>query len=493
MKKFLAILLALTLTLGLAVTAFAANKTTGDITINAPTGHTLEGRSFAAYELFTVDHTYTSGDPATTKYDYVATQLLLNVLNANKAEGAVDYTSDTAVAYVRALSTNAAMADFAATVKAYIAANSTAADATVTGAADAKSVSFADLDYGYYLIFETTTDLAEGATPMACLLDTTDATVDLKASFTTITKDVTSVDSDFGVGATVPYKIDATVPELSGSKTYSYVYTDVMTSGLTLDQNSIVITVGGTDVTAKDFVSITDKTDNGFKLTLNFLDANGAKNSTLFTTGAAIQVTYRATVNSAAVNVNGNTVTLGYGDKPTVNTISTHKDVYTYGFNISKENPGGDKLANAVFSLKNADGKYLEFTLTDGKYVFNGTVSDTLTDDAKFASDASGSVKLWGLDAATYSLIEEVAPAGYNKLTESIPVVIAANTAADAAAGSYTVNNSTNDTVTVVNQTGVELPSTGGMGTTIFTICGMLILMTSGLFLALNRKRLFNK
>ena len=95
-------------------------------------------------------------------------------------------------------------------------------------------------------------------------------------------------------------------------------------------------------------------------------------------------------------------------------------------------------------------------------------------------TDTKGEAMFAGLDDGTYYLEETEAPAGYNKLNTRQPVAI----------GAATADNKTNITQTadVVNKTGAQLPSTGGIGTTIFYVVGS-ILMLAAAVLFITRKR----
>ena len=149
---------------------------------------------------------------------------------------------------------------------------------------------------------------------------------------------------------------------------------------------------------------------------------------------------------------------------------------------ITKKNPTGQTLEGAEFTIKDSAGNYVPVAKSGDRY----KVSDTLTaieDNAKVVSDASGLIYIDGLAAGTYTLHETKAPTNYNTLKEDVTVNIRATYNADG-----TVNTVTGNDINVVNIGGSILPTTGGIGTYIFTISGAVIMVTM-LYLLISRKK----
>ena len=142
--------------------------------------------------------------------------------------------------------------------------------------------------------------------------------------------------------------------------------------------------------------------------------------------------------------------------------------------------------------------KYATFaaTSTDSNvYKLTGWEADA-TKAITVKTPADGNIKFEGLDAGTYYLEETAAPVGYNKLTDPIKVEIKSTLPAAGGTASYTVTyNDTTPTdhiVRVENKAGAVLPSTGGMGTTLFYVVGGGLMVAAAVLL-ITKKRMENK
>lgn len=249
-----------------------------------------------------------------------------------------------------------------------------------------------------------------------------------------------------------------------------------------------------------------------------------------------IIVTYKATVqNTAGLGVNGNNtnkVSLEYSNNPNKDTDKgkTPEEVvkvYTFQMNVVKKN-GTDENANALAGAKFVLAttkltKAENETTTDVNVITTGdietyknnlvavtagekplyTVGGTSYEmEVSSDNNTKGQLNIKGLKDGTYYLYETVAPDGYNKLTEPIKIEITASKDSDvpngkvsatltgAATGTITeVNNGILDKVTVVNNAGSQLPSTGGMGTTLFYIIGGVLMAGAAVVLVIKKKR----
>ena len=229
------------------------------------------------------------------------------------------------------------------------------------------------------------------------------------------------------------------------------------------------------------------------------------------TTSQAITITYSATVNEKAAYKNGNTAGVNYSNKPGENKVGkpveSEEDVYTYGIDLTKT---GDKtsddekgLNGAKFTLSSENGELLTVLINGDKVTVNKKTTDSRA-TANY-NNADGKLVFKGLAEGTYTLTEKEAPAGYTLLKNPITIVIEANN--DGTIKSATVNGKPKSTlkekdettgetietgvvpVEIKNHSGFTLPGTGGMGTYIFTIGGLVVMAGAVLLLVSSKKK----
>ncbi|MCI6841280.1 MAG: LPXTG cell wall anchor domain-containing protein, partial [Clostridiales bacterium] len=207
-----------------------------------------------------------------------------------------------------------------------------------------------------------------------------------------------------------------------------------------------------------------------------------------------IVISYTATVNEKAVigsagNPNESKIEYGESGKTTT-TPPSKTTTYTWSFDVLKygNNDESKVLKDAQFVLLN-NGKTKVATIVNGKltgWVDVPTAGEdrTITWPANtvLTTGADGKIAIAGLDSDTYYLREVEAPAGYNKLAEDKEVKIAPT------AGENNTLSLAPLTVKVNNQSGAELPSTGGIGTTIFYIVGAVLVLGASVLLVTKRR-----
>jgi Predicted outer membrane protein len=322
---------------------------------------------------------------------------------------------------------------------------------------------------------------------------------------------------DVAIGDTVDFQIATAIP--SYSEQYSTVLlriTDTLSAGLELDQSSIVVTAGGAPLAASNYTLTS--TSSGFVVTIDsdYALANGNQ---------AIVITYSAELTAAAglnFDPNTNTAVLEYTNDPNnvANTSETEDTTYTYTFAIGANLFGTssetwnkqtqelikgewvttDVGGTPVTTFERLAGATFELTNTVTGEVYTST------------SNALGELIFTGLDAGTYNLVETVAPDGFTLNSTVIPVVITATYNPNGTLASYTItvdgSSSTyeavyqGDTSVITDITVIEenptqipntklvgLPSTGGMGTYIFTILGVAIISVASILLYINKKK----
>ena len=482
-KGLASLLLALVMVFAMGTTAFAAQEgelTGGSITIN----DAVEGQTYSIYQILYLESYSTDADGnATGAYAYKANSTWESWLKTQTS-----YVSIDAQGYVT-WGANADAASFAKAAQAYAKTNNIASDpAAVT--ATSSEVKFENLKLGYYLVDSTLGTL--------CSLDTTNPNVTIEekneapTNVKTVEEDSTNnygSMNDADIGQTVNFQ--STITAQAGAE--NYVFHDKMSAGLTFGSVTS-ITLNGKIVDASNYTVDTNPTDGDtFDVTFTqaFCDTLKANDK--------IVISYTATVNSSAVvgnSGNTNESKVSYGDENnTKATPGSTTTTYTWSFDVLKyANDDKNKvLADAQFVLLNND-KSKVATIVNGKLTGWVTVpaadaggNITWPANTTLTTDANGKIEIAGLDADTYYLRETAAPAGYNKLADDVEVKIEP-TKTTASDGSTTLSL-TPVTAQVENKSGTELPSTGGMGTTIFYVIGG-ILVVGAVVLLVTKKRM---
>lgn len=347
------------------------------------------------------------------------------------------------------------------------------------------TVTFEGLSLGYYLV-----DSSVGA---LCSLNTTAKEVEIqeKNGVPSVEKKVQEDSDDHwdkdntaDIGQTVNFQ--TTITAQAGAQ--NYVLHDKMDKGLTFN-NDINVKKNGSVVDTSNYTlnaNITDGCTFEIVFTQEFCDALNADNT--------IIVTYSATLNeNAVIGEKGNTneAKLEYGDKKTISSKTITKTYQIPVFKYTKKNDGTNKgLSGAIFTLsKDPKGdnpiELVKITEPANTYrVAKKREAEGITKITKVTTPENGSFTIIGLDADTYFLTEIQQPDGYNKLSAPVKIVIKED-------GTITIGDATNtvDKVEVENKSGSILPSTGGMGTTLFYIFGAILVIGSGVVL-ITKKRM---
>ena len=480
-KKLASLLLVLVMALALTVPAFAEGET-GSITIN----DAVPGQTYKAYQILYLE----SYNETAKAYAYKANSAWETWLKTQTAY--VSFDDQGYVTWVE----NADAAAFAKAAQVEAAKMTADATATAPAADEGKThstVTFSDLKLGYYLVDTTLGTL--------CSLDTTNPSVvmeeknEVPANVKTVqedSNDAWGATNDADIGQTVNFK--STITAQAGAE--NYVFHDKMSTGLTYGRVT-GITLNGTAVDASNYTVTAPAADGDtfdVTFTQTFCDTLKANDK--------IVISYTATLNeNAKVGTEGNpnTSKLSYGDKgdashtPSGTTPPSKTTTYTWDVDVLKYANGNETkvLKDAEFVLLNNE-KTKVATVVNGK--INGWVAvPAAAADGTVAwlantvltTDANGKIEIDGLDADTYYLREVKAPAGYNKLKDDIQVVITGATTVDGKLTYTTVLAKIN------NNSGTELPSTGGIGTTIFYVLGS-VLVLGAVVLLVTKKRMSN-
>lgn len=455
-KRISSLLLALLMILTMSVTTFAAG-TKGSITIDNP----VEGQTYTAYKIFDVVY---SGD----KYSYTIDSSNewfddVQTYANDKSKGLTLTQVKDKNTYIVEKEEVFSASDFSSALKNAVTKKTKGKVLEVKNG----KASVTNLPLGYYFVTSTSGAL--------CNLTTTDPDVTIHDK-NDVPFEKTEDKKNADVGDTVTYTITGKVPDYTGFTTYTYLITDTMSDGLTFNKD-VKVTVDGVDKT--DECTVTPNVDgNANKFTVSIPVKS-------YKVGDKIEVTYTATLNKNAIaQISTNKATLTYSNNPTTDetkeTTPQEQKIYSSKIVIDKyeKDHMDKKLPGAEFVLYKEDGSnklYYKWNDTDKKveWVEKAEATPVITDN-------SGVASFDGLADGTYYLEETKAPAGYNPLTEPKEITVKGK-------NNDVINLTT--TANVENSTGALLPSTGGMGTTLFYVIGGIFVLAS-VVLLITRKRM---
>ncbi len=504
LKRMMAVLLAMVMALAMSVTVFAAGGQ-GSLTVKVNANNTLKGQTLNVYKLFDLSVN-------DTNYAYTVNETYKDGIISALGLTAQDPKPDSAALY-KAISEleGTAVQDFAEDFTAYALTHNltvTKTSGKITSAG--KEYTFTDLNYGYYLVYQTGTEELQSS---LVSVDKAEGTVvDLKGQAPSITKDAqntagTSIDS-VEIGQIVKYVITGTIPDTTGYDQYQYIIHDTLTDGLDfVDQSgtepsdtdySVSVQIGSNGATTQT-ATLSGDNSRTMKLDLSqWIRDNQASKGQTFT------VTYYAKVNSSAVVTTNNNASLEYGNDPdnTTTTTPVQEKTPTFPLQIKKFANGVEYLEGATFRIYRSEAdaqgnqNAIAVTGSNGSYTVNPVqTGEGLSYDMVSASADVGTgfnLKLNGLAAGDYWIVETDAPEGYNGVTAPIKVTVTAS--ADNDVNNWTIskndNAETDKVIDIENSTGSILPGTGGMGTILFTVIGVaLVIAVAGSFVVSRRRK----
>ena len=491
-KKLASLLLALVMVFALATTAFAA----GTATISAPERST---RTYDVYQIFTGD--LHEGVLSNIKWGK----------NGTGTEGtAVDQTTLAALAAVNGKSNTEKLTE----IQKYVKLDSEKIGTVSNG----KPLT---VPTGYYLIKDNGPVNDGEAYSLYVVQVVGPTTISPKVGTTTSDKKVKDTNdsaansttdwqdsADYDIGDAVPFKLSATIAQDYANYTHGYKLTfhDKEDAGLSFNKNSVKVYVDGTLITT-GYEVVTEGLTDGCTFEVRFANL---KDIASVKAGSIISVEYTSTLDTdATVGSAGNkntshvTYTNNPNDEQTGEGGKTPDDVvivFTYKTIVNKvtKNPAYDPtvegseeyipLKGAGFTLykKNASGAYVAVgSELKGKDMTTFTWS--------------------GLDDGDYKLVETTTPSGYNTIPDIEFTISAGHVDGDSpylntlsgnvTSGTATFTADVNDgslSTDVVNNSGTQLPSTGGIGTTIFYVLGSVLVIGAAVLLV-TKKRMSTK
>ncbi len=496
-SKFLGVVLILALVMSFAAMAWADEDTTETetvtITVNRDSSYggeaTDAGRTFTWYKIFTAvpADDFTSSNASGHTNGVAAA-------NAGGGEG-VAYYATSAVATALADSGNIwfdvqaisgsdlsvitwkdGVATDAATLQAaakWLVANNAYEDTgSMTFASGAWT---AEVEKGYYVISSDTGDNVIAAT--------TDITVNEKNDYPPLVKEeedednITIVDTDTGealnvaIGDVIDYTVTVTIPKAAKVGETIEVW-DKASSGLTYND----------DVVATPATDVTDGTLGTGEAWHKIITVTAANKGTDIVFAYSMTINDEALVDTDRMNEAG----LKYGDNYESLPHSVNYTTYFSGIVKTAETVSGEVLEGIKFDLFEA-GVAFNVKLTDDGYYIPDTSEDGSNE---VVTDADGLIMIRGLDGdKTYTLTETETLPGLNMLEEDVTLTLTEDEAT--ASNDGTVTSTFDDFSnwgSVVNNSGTVLPSTGGIGTTIFYVIGAVLVIAAGVVLVTRRR-----
>lgn len=522
MKKVMALLLSLVMVLAMSIATFADGSGSTANTYSLTITNTKEGHKYGVYQIFTGDISgELNGEKVLTNVKYGSNYI---PEGKNKGDAVEKAVLDTI---------NAAdfAQNFVATGEVFKTVDSTAGNTIISG-----------LPAGYYLVKDSKPVTGQDAATKFILQVVGNTSVAVKSDFPTVEKKVqenaknvnldgkatdTRIPSynvpakyndvaDYNIGDKVPFQLIGTLPSnYDDYATYKYIFHDTLSAGLDYNDDAKVYVLNGTTKTEITDTNLRKVESSGNALTVTF---ENLKAVTGVNKDSKIIVDYTATLNTAAeigLPGNPNEVYLQFsnnpnkgGDGETGNTPEDKVIVFTYELDVTKidANQKDTKLKDAEFKLRNKEGNWV---IVDA----DNKVKDWTNDESQASTLKSGDdglFKVIGLDDGVYYLKETKAPQHYNLLSNEIKLTITATTSngqtwesgepGDALTVlSINVGDATESatgdrgkgtvSMNVENSKGSTLPTTGGMGTTIFYVVGSILVLGAAILL-ITKKRM---
>ena len=507
MKKFsklLVAMLVIAMLATLAIPTLAAGS--GTITIN----NAVAGQVYTIYKMADLE-SFSGSNYSYKVNDYWKAFFLAHSVNVDTTNH-IEYTS-----------TIVNSSAFAADALVYAEAGDSSNTPSISITATSTTVTFTGLDLGYYVI-----DSSLGA---VCGLTNADpdGTINEKNGTPIIEKYVKEDStgdwkhvSDDVKGATIPFQIEVT--KVAGA--INYMIGDNLSDGLTLDPNlaaNIEILFGTTPATAEDYTLYINPGDGTWATTLTGLGLTAEQAAALenyeflidlkdetvsaMVDGSEIIVRYTATLNENAVIAgtgNPNEATLIYGNEPLSMLDPVKTITYVWDFQVYKyTNADGTKkpLADAQFSIyevnpevdPSATAMWLKPLGPDAsgvdvyEHIHNPADTTGLT-QVVTTNGTTGKFRIIGMDSGTYWMKEVAAPAGYHMLRTLVEVKIGIVGSYSDPSLDYTVADTIDGYIEVLNSTGVVLPETGGIGTMLFVGIGSFLVLSMGVLLVVKKR-----
>ncbi len=516
-KRMYALFMALILVIAMMAPAAADEPTTGTITVKNAT-------PTKTYNIYKVFDAAQSGDKI--NYTITSTSEWYTAVSTSELFTLVPTTTENVYqVQVNELKADGETAITDTDLLNFVKNNATGKTVTATKNAVGTEVKFTNADFGYYYVTTnngsnvTISNMTENVT----IIDKNDVPswnpptpgADEDGKFVADEIESQGVKmagtftkaNDASIGDVVYFEILAHVPTFNAdNEVVTYTFTDTLQNGFTYVSGSLKGVIEGTSASGdavKFELSSDDLTVSGQNITVSYKIDDYSS----YPANADLTITYTTLLDEDAVFDNVNVANMTWTQipydpnepsvtptpsTPSVTPPPSETDTYTYGFGLQKYKDSvadANKLTGATFTLYDAatGGNQINLVkVADGQYRVASQTEIAAT-GFKSAVIEAGHATVFGLDAGTYYLQEETAPDGYNRLKSRQEVVITAGESGNV----LTTGDDAGfveDDVEIINKAGTILPETGGVGTTIFTVVG-IALMLGAVVLLVTKKR----
>ena len=491
MKKLLSLVLSVAMVVAMGITTFAADGPTYSITINKAMG------TYKVYQVFSGDLDNSGKVLSNVDWGTGVDKFAYKIGENKKSDNAAEIAE-----YLSNNKSDTEAKAFAEEVAKHVKTTATAEKSVPEGKQETLTIS--GLAAGYYVVLNS--GVSNGQEVSKYILQVVGNTsLDNKASTVSSEKKVKDTNdttgettgwqdsADYDIGDEVPFQLTGTVTsKYNEYKAYKFAFHDKESEGLTFNEDSVKVYVDGNEITSG--YEVTAPAEDGDTFDVTFADL---KEIDSVKASSKITVEYKSKLNEkAAIGSDGNpnTMHLEYSNNPNNDqTGTTPKDtviVFTYKTVINKVDENGAALKGAEFTLeKKIKGE-------------NGS-EDTWKAVKVVKTNEGTTFTFSGLDDGKYRLTETKTPSGYNTI-DDITFTITADhdvLSDSPALNGLNGNNVTGEikftedktkgslTANVVNKKGSLLPSTGGIGTTIFYVIGGILMVGAGVILVSRRRR----
>ncbi len=450
------------------------------ITITGNEGQSLVGKTFHIYKLFCAENSV-GMESINYSFNPEFQVILQRIVGGKKCKDVEKVTEYEVIDYVQSLNKNqveGAVAEqetegsysefryFVEELRSEIVSAGIVGDiVNVTSTRADNSVSVEGLEYGYYIVDESTSVKETHSAAALCMVTTAapEAKLHIKSDYpsliqkiqedddkTTVGNDGWNDIADYEIGQVVPYKCESNIPDINGYDDYYYAWHGVLDEALTFQEDSVEITIYETsDSTSRSYTLNADEVRMGenpndedtFVIAIKdikwivdreFNESNSMEQNVY---GQRVVLTYNAILNDKAAMETGRSgfeqdVRLEFSNDADENNSwsrgYTPWDTtvcFTYKLNVKKANNHGVQLENAKFRLYSDEECKQEVLVKEtenGYVVMNGAT----TGGVEMVSGSEGAFTIFGLDDGIYYLKETEAPIGYRKLLDAIKIAL---------------------------------------------------------------------